>query len=74
MSSVLYIRYDYGVDGDYYWIVMKKYTTSLKEWRKRQKAPLSQNLSLYMNIFMSVLNIMQFLGENRIQLKLIYPL
>lgn len=32
--------YDYGTDEDYYWIVMKKYKCSLKNWRKQQTAPL----------------------------------
>jgi hypothetical protein len=28
--------YDYGVDHQHYWITMRRYCGSLKEWRKRQ--------------------------------------
>ena len=58
--------YDYGTDDDYYWIVMKKYKCSLKHWRKKQTAPLTQNLALYLNIYMNILNSFQFLFENKV--------
>jgi len=56
--------YDFGTDDEYYWIIMKRYKCSLKEWRRKQTAPLAQNLSLYLNIYMNVLNTFQFLTEN----------
>jgi hypothetical protein len=56
--------YDFGTDDEYYWIIMKRYKCSLKEWRRKQIAPLAQNLSLYLNVYMNVLNTFQFLTEN----------
>jgi len=29
--------YDYGVTDEHYWVIMKYYSCSLKEWRLRQK-------------------------------------
>ena len=46
--------YDYGVDSQSYYIVMKKYATSLGEWRRNQGDSISvfkQNLSLYVSIY-----------------------
>lgn len=57
-------RYDYGVDNDNYWLVMKEYKTSLKQWRLKQKGSLQSNLALYLNIFSNVLNCAKFLTEN----------
>lgn len=60
-------QYDYGVDGESYWIIMKSYKCSLKEWRLRQgPATLAQSLPLYLNIFLSVLNAVLFLSENKV--------
>lgn len=56
--------YDYGVDDENYWLVMQWYVTSLRGWRKRQTRPLSENLPLYLNVFMAVLNAMQFLPDH----------
>eukprot|EP00026_Physarum_polycephalum_P001048 Phypoly_transcript_01049.p1 GENE.Phypoly_transcript_01049~~Phypoly_transcript_01049.p1 ORF type:complete len:1112 (+),score=220.65 Phypoly_transcript_01049:278-3613(+) len=59
--------YDYGVDNDSYWIVMKSYKCSLKEWRLRQtQTSFAQALPLYLNIFNNILNTMQFLVENKV--------
>ena len=58
--------YDFGVDGENYWIIMKLYKSSLKTWRHKQTKPLSQNLPLYLNIYMNVLNSILFLTENMI--------
>jgi serine/threonine protein kinase len=56
--------YDYGVDDENYWLVMKYYICSLRAWRKRQTRSLKENLPLYLNVFMCVLNTMQFLGDH----------
>ena len=58
--------FDFGTDDEYFWITMKKYKCSLKNWRQKQKAPLKKNLSLYLNIYMNVLNTFQFLKENSV--------
>ena len=42
--------YDYGVDGESYWIIMKSYKCSLKEWRLKQTSPFMANLPLYLSI------------------------
>jgi serine/threonine protein kinase len=47
--------FDYGVDNDAYYIVMKKYQMSLKEWRNQQTKPLSDMLFIYLNIFKDIL-------------------
>lgn len=46
--------YDYGVDGSYFWMTMKYYRASLKQWRLRQTKSLSENLLLYLNIYNQV--------------------
>jgi len=38
---------DYGVDDNCFWIVMKRYKTSLKDWREKQTKTLEENLPLY---------------------------
>lgn len=46
--------YDYGVGKQSYYIVMKKYTCSLGEWRRRQGSSIEvfrQNLGLYITIY-----------------------
>ena len=58
--------FDFGCDEEFYWITMKKYKCSLKHWRIKQKASLQENLSLYLNIYMNVLNSFQFLIENKV--------
>eukprot|EP01132_Coremiostelium_polycephalum_P007428 gene7428-9130_t len=58
--------FDYGVDGENYWIVMKSYKCSLKEWRLKQNQHFLQQLPLYLNIYMNVLLTVQFLVENKI--------
>ena len=50
--------YDFGVDKTSYYIVMKKYSLSLGEWRRQQGDSLAvfrQNLSLYVSIYNQVL-------------------
>eukprot|EP01087_Luapelamoeba_hula_P014048 TRINITY_DN4056_c1_g1_i1.p1 TRINITY_DN4056_c1_g1~~TRINITY_DN4056_c1_g1_i1.p1 ORF type:complete len:3194 (-),score=531.19 TRINITY_DN4056_c1_g1_i1:7-9588(-) len=56
--------YDFGVSEEYYWIMMKCYRCSLKDWRLRQTRPLSANLRLYCNIFMMILNVMKVCTNN----------
>jgi protein-tyrosine phosphatase len=58
--------YDFGTDDEYYWITMRKYKCSLKYWRQQQTAPFRQNLALYLNIYMNILNTFQFLTENKV--------
>ncbi len=57
---------DYGVDGEHYWISMKFYKCSLKQWRMKQTAPLSQMLPIYLNIFLNIVNAMKWLVENKV--------
>lgn len=47
--------YDYGVDHESYYIVMKKYTGSLTGWRNIQSASMHENLSLYLSIYREIL-------------------
>lgn len=43
---------------------MKRYKTSLKDWREHQTKSLKENLLLYLNVFSDVLNVSRFLSEN----------
>lgn len=47
--------YDYGVDGTSYYIVMKKYAGSLREWRLKQSEHMQDNMSLYLSIYREIL-------------------
>jgi serine/threonine protein kinase len=47
--------YDYGVDQEYYYIVMKRYQMSLKQWREAQKGDLKDMLPTYLNIYKDIL-------------------
>ncbi|KAH3742472.1 protein kinase [Pelomyxa schiedti] len=58
--------YDYGVDGENYWLVMRAYKTSLKTWRHKQTRPWAELLPLYLNVFSLVLSAAQFLIDYRI--------
>jgi serine/threonine protein kinase len=51
--------YDYGVSEEHYWVIMRFYRCSLKEWRLRQTRPFADNLMLYLNIFSRVLETMK---------------
>lgn len=57
--------YDYGVDEENFWIIMRLYKDSLKGWLKRQRTPSFENLPLYLNIYEKVLETMLFLTQNR---------
>jgi hypothetical protein len=50
--------FDFGVDSDYYYIVMKMYPHSLKQWRVQQKCPFNEMLPIYLNIFKDILKAM----------------
>jgi serine/threonine protein kinase len=47
--------FDYGVDNDSYYIIMKKYQMSLKEWRGLQTKSLNDMMFIYLNIFKDIL-------------------
>lgn len=47
--------HDYGVDDSSYYLVMKRYDCSLREWRAKQIKGLAENLPVYMKIFREVL-------------------
>ncbi|MDP2437988.1 MAG: dual specificity protein phosphatase PHS1 family protein, partial [archaeon] len=58
--------YAYGVSEEYFWMAMKPYKTSLRTWRKRQTAPLSHCLNLYLNVFASCLTAYKFLDDHQV--------
>ena len=43
--------YDYGVDAENYYIVMKMYRCNLRQWRLNDRRPLHQQLPIYLHIF-----------------------
>lgn len=58
--------YDYGIHKGQYYIVMKKYQGSVKNWRLAQTLPLEMMLPLYLKIFMKILAAVQCLHSNNI--------
>jgi serine/threonine protein kinase len=58
--------YDYGIHKGQYYIVMKKYSGSLKKWREMQTLPLEKNLGLYLKIFLKILTAITCLHNNNI--------
>ena len=47
--------YDYGIDSDSFYLVMKHYRCSLKQWRERQSQQPDKQLALYISIFNQIL-------------------
>jgi len=58
--------YDYGIHKGQYYIVMKRYRSSLKAWREAQRLPLSFMLPLYLKIFLKALTAIQCSHANNI--------
>lgn len=46
---------DYGLDGDAFVLVMRKYPASLKAWRARITSPPAHHLRLYLHIFADII-------------------
>jgi hypothetical protein len=47
--------YDYGVDENDYYIIMKRYPSSLKEWRTSLPGKMEDNLLLFLSIYRELL-------------------
>ena len=58
--------YDYGVDESDYYIVMKKYSGSLLNWRQKQTASMHENLSLYLSIFREILKCFKIIQSHNV--------
>jgi serine/threonine protein kinase len=59
--------YDYGVDSSSYYIVMKRYSGSLRDWRlKQQPNSLNENLSLYLAIFYEILKCFKTIHSHKV--------
>jgi len=58
--------FDYGVDRTSYYIVMKRYSGSLREWRLRQKPNMMENLSLYLSIYKEVLKAFKIIQSHNV--------
>ena len=55
LESCVTDLYDYGVDDSSYYIVMKRYSGSLRDWRLKQQEQMHENMSLYLSIFKEIL-------------------
>lgn len=55
LESCVTDLYDYGVDDSSYYIVMKRYSGSLRDWRLKQQQQMHENMSLYLSIFKEIL-------------------
>ena len=58
--------YDYGLDENDYYIVMKRYTLSLKEWRTQQQGSLEENLPKCLTIYKEILKAMQIIHNHNV--------
>ena len=58
--------FDYGVDSNSYYIVIKKYDTSLREWRLNQKGKFEEMLPIYLNIFQDILKQVEIIHNSKI--------
>lgn len=47
--------YDYGVDQNGYWMVLKYYDTTLKKWRLKLRGSIQENLPLLLGVYKQVL-------------------
>jgi len=64
MENCVTQLYDYGVDNDHYYIVLKRYQMSLKDWRSKQTASFNDNLPVYLNIFREILKAVRTIHHN----------
>lgn len=64
MENCVTQLFDYGVDSECYYIVLKRYQMSLKEWRNIQTASFTDNLPVYLNIFTEVLKAVRTIHYN----------
>ena len=55
MENCVTKMFDYGVDKENYYIVLKRYQMSLKEWRLQQKGSFMENVPMFLNIFREIL-------------------
>ena len=58
--------FDYGIHKGQYYIVMKRYKSSLKKWRENQILPMNTLLPLYLKIFLRILSAVKCLHTNKI--------
>mmetsp|Transcript_10661 Transcript_10661/g.20673 ORF Transcript_10661/g.20673 Transcript_10661/m.20673 type:complete len:1973 (-) Transcript_10661:893-6811(-) len=58
--------YDYGVDENDYYIVMKHYTISLKAWRTDLPGPYEDYLHLFLTLFKEVLKAVQIIHKHNV--------
>eukprot|EP00698_Gefionella_okellyi_P005948 TRINITY_DN1537_c0_g2_i1.p1 TRINITY_DN1537_c0_g2~~TRINITY_DN1537_c0_g2_i1.p1 ORF type:complete len:1903 (-),score=492.44 TRINITY_DN1537_c0_g2_i1:11-5278(-) len=58
--------FDYGVDGENYWMVMKLYKCSLKSWREHFNPGSSVPLPLYLNIYQQILDAVNYLNQHHV--------
>lgn len=58
--------YDYGLAGGSYYIIMKRYTCSLRQWRLNQTKSLNENLSLYLSIYKEFLKSLMIVHSHNV--------
>jgi serine/threonine protein kinase len=58
--------YDYGVDENDYYIVMKHYSTSLKAWRDELPGPYEDYLHIFLTLFREVLKSVQIIHKHNV--------
>lgn len=58
--------YDYGLDENDYYIVMKRYPICLKEWREKQQGSLEEILPRCLTIYKEVLKAMQIIHNHNV--------
>ncbi len=58
--------YDYGVDDNNYYVVMKRYTHSLREWRGKQTGTILENLPMYLHVYMEILRAVEMIHSHNV--------
>jgi len=66
MEQCVSALYDYGVDGSHYYIVMKRYQSSLRQWRLEQTSSLNENLPLYLSVYREFLKGLQTIHAHNV--------
>lgn len=58
--------YDYGLDENDYYIVMKRYPFNLKEWRLQQQGSFEENIAKCLTIYKEVLKAIQIIHNHNV--------
>ena len=58
--------FDYGVDENDYYIVMKRYPISLKQWREQLSGSLEEHLPKFLTVYREILKAVKIIHKNNV--------